>query len=223
VRRVLVTSRSFDEYAAMFAIDATDLSGRVLDCSAGAADFVAVAATRGARAIAVDPAYALAKEALAEQSRAHAEQGRRIAEQFPDRFTWSWYGEPANRDRMRQQALARFITDRVVTPGRYVAGQLPQLPFTDGAFDLAVCSHLMFTWADELGRAWHAAAISELARVARQVRVFPTVMQGAGDPVPFWDRLMQDLAGARLRAELRPVPYEFQAGADHMLVVTSPS
>jgi SAM-dependent methyltransferase len=207
----------------MFAIESTDLSGRVLDCSAGAADFTAMAAQRGARAVAVDPAYALPKDALAEQSRAHAEQGRKIAEQHPDRFTWTWYGEPAKRDRMRQQSLARFVTDRVVAPGRYVAGQLPQLPFTDRAFDLAVCSHLMFTWADELGQAWHAAAMVELARVAREVRVFPTVMQGAGEPVPFWDGLMGDLADAGLRAELRQVPYEFQVGADQMLVVSSVS
>jgi SAM-dependent methyltransferase len=220
---VLVTSRSYDEYVAMFAISPTDLSGRVLDCSAGASDFVAVAAQRGTRVIAVDPSYALAKETLAEQSREHAEQGRKIAEQFPDRFTWTWYGEPANRDRMRQQALARFVTDRVVAPGRYVAGQLPQLPFVDRAFDLAVCSHLMFTWADELGRAWHAAAILELARVAREVRVFPTVMQGAGEPVPFWDGLMDDLAREGLRAGLRKADYEFQVGADQMLVVAAAS
>jgi SAM-dependent methyltransferase len=217
---VLVTSRSFDEYAAMFALDATDLSGRVLDCSAGAADFAAVSAQRGARVVAVDPAYALPKEVLAEQSRAHAEQGRKIAEQHPDRFTWTWYGAPANRDRLRQRALARFVTDRVVAPGRYVAAQLPQLPFADQVFDLAVCSHLMFTWADELGRAWHAAAILELARVAQEVRVFPTVLQGAGEPVPFWDGLMGDLAAAGLRAGLRQVPYEFQVGADRMLVVS---
>jgi hypothetical protein len=97
---------------------------------------------------------------------------------------------------------------------------LPDLPLASAEFDLAVCSHLLFTWADELGRDWHRAAIVELARVAREVRVYPTVMQGAGDPVPFWDALMTDLAGAGLRSELRDVGYRFQVGADRMLVVT---
>jgi hypothetical protein len=49
--------------------------------------------------------------------------------------------------------------------------------------------------------------------------VFPTVMQGPGEPVPFWDELMSTLADAGLRAELRRVPYEFQIGANTMLVV----
>ena len=207
----------------MFAIEPTDLSGRVLDCSSGAAEFTAVAAERGAHAVAVDPAYALSRDALAEQARLDAERGRGIAEQYADRFTWDWYGDPGRRDRLRQQSLARFAIDRVVTPGRYVAGQLPQLPFADGSFDLALCSHLLFTWADVLGCAWHAAALRELARVASQVRVFPTVMQGAGDPVPFWDELMADLARAGLHAQLRRVGYEFQIGADQMLVVTAAS
>lgn len=207
----------------MFALDSTDLSGRVLDCSAGAADFSAIAAQRGARAVAVDPAYALSKDALTDQARIDAGRGRGIAEAYADRFTWDWYGEPERRDRMRQQALARFVTDRVVTPGRYVAGQLPQLPFRDQVFDLALCSHLLFTWADVLGRAWHAAALAELARVAREVRVFPTVVQGPGEPVPFWAELMDDVVEAGLHAELRRVGYEFQVGADQMLVVTASS
>jgi hypothetical protein len=78
---------------------------------------------------------------------------------------------------------------------------------------------LLFTWADRLGLDWHRAALVELARVAREVRVFPTVMQGPGDPVPFWDTLLDDLARTGLRSELRHVPYEFQVGANQMLVV----
>jgi SAM-dependent methyltransferase len=217
---VLVTSRSYDEYAAMFALGSRELAGSVLDCSSGASEFAAVAADRGARTVAVDPAYAMPRERLAEQAREDTERGGDIAQRYADRFTWRWYGGPERRDRMRQQALARFVTDRVVRPQRYVAAQLPQLPFTDDAFDLALCSHLLFTWADVLGRAWHAAALGELARVAREVRVFPTVVQGPGDPVPFWDELMTDLAAAGLTAQLRAVDYEFQVGADRMLVVT---
>lgn len=204
----------------MFALGDAELSGSVLDCSAGAAEFVAVAGSRGARAVAVDPAYALPKERLAEQARDDTERGCGIVGQHADRFTWRWYGGPEERDRMRHQALARFVTDRVMCPGRYVAGQLPQLPFGDAAFDLAVCSHLLFTWADVLGRAWHAAALRELARVAREVRVFPIVLQGAGEPVPFWSDLMGDLDAAGLTSEERRVDYEFQVGADRMLVVS---
>lgn len=218
---MLVTSRSYDEYVAMFALGSQELSGRVLDCSAGAAEFAAVASAGARRVVAVDPAYAMPRTALADQTRDDRERGHAIAAEFPDRFTWRWFGSSERRTTLRQRAMARFLTDVVLSPGRYVAGQLPQLPFRSGAFDLAVCSHLLFTWADQLGREWHAAAIIELARVATEVRIFPTVLQGRGEPVPFWDALMADLDRAGLDARLRRVDYEFQVGADQMLVVTS--
>ena len=38
--------------------------------------------------------------------------------------------------------------------------------------------------------------------------------------MPFWDDLIADLHALGLRTERRRVPYEFQVGADSMLVVT---
>jgi SAM-dependent methyltransferase len=216
-----VTSRSFDEYIAMFDLGRPELSGSILDCSAGVAGFVAVAADQCRRAVAVDPAYAMSRQELAEAGRRDLQLGNAIAAEHPGRFRWDWYGTAERREELRLRALANFLPDLVLHPQRYVAGQLPQLPFRDGAFDLVICSHLLFTWADVLGREWHRAALCDLARVGREVRVFPTVVQGAGEPVPFWDALMGDLREAGLRTELRRVDYEFQVGADQMLVVTS--
>jgi hypothetical protein len=203
----------------MFDLSGSDLTARILDCAAGASSFVAEVNGRGGSAAAADPAYALDRRRLAELGREDLVRGTGIADQHPDRFTFRWYGTKERRGRLRREALARFVTDAVLHPSRYVAGSLPQLPFRDGAFDVALCSHLLFTWADQLGREWHRTAVVELARVARTVRVFPTVVQGRGDPVPFWDELMADLADVGLVAEEREVAYEFQVGANRMLVV----
>ena len=216
---MLVSSRSYDEYLAMFALDAGQLRGRrVLDCSAGASSFVARARRAGCQAVAVDPAYALARDALAQTASDSNRDGRGIAVANADRFTWDWYGSREARDRMRARALAEFVLDYAAGAGRYVAAALPQLPFRAGAFELAVCSHLLFTWADQLGLAWHRAAILELTRVARQVRIFPTVVQGRGEPVPFWAELMADLTAAGVETAQRQVPYEFQIGGNTMLL-----
>jgi SAM-dependent methyltransferase len=220
---VLVTSRAYDEYVAFFDVEVGALRGRrVLDCSAGASSFVARACRNGVSAVAVDPAYAMGRDALAEVAGRGLRDGNLIADRFPGRFTWDWYGSVEARERMRTRALAEFVLDRAEHPARYVTGSLPSLPFPDDAFDLALCSHLLFTWADRLGRDWHLAALRELCRVATEVRVFPTVLQGAGDPVPFWNDLMGHLHALGLRTERRQVPYEFQVGADTMLVVTRP-
>ena len=204
----------------MFDLEPGDLPARILDCSGGVAGFAAEAGRRGSRIVAVDPAYALARDDLAQLGSDDLARGSAIADQYPDRFTFEWYGGPERRLALRKSALAQFLMDLAMNAGHYVAGQLPQLPFRDSSFDLGVCSHLLFTWADQLGLDWHRTALIELSRVATEVRVFPTVMQGPGEPVPFWDQLMADLADAGLRAERRRVPYEFQRNANTMLVVT---
>ena len=97
----------------------------------------------------------------------------------------------------------------------YVAAALPRLPFADASFDLALCSHLLFTWANVFDEAWHEAAIREMARVAGEVRVFPLVHQGSGEPVEFLDALCDRLAAdAGLVARVERVPYAFQLGGD---------
>jgi SAM-dependent methyltransferase len=220
LRLVLVTSRSYDEYVAMFDLGPGDLAGSVLDCCAGAADFVARVRQQGGHAVAVDPVYARPPGELADAARADLDRGAAIADGFPDRFVWDWYGTRERRDTLRRSAVARFLADRSTSPAAYVAGALPRLPFTDAAFDLLVCSHLLFTWADTLGLAWHRAALVEMTRVARQVRVFPTVLQGAGEPVPFWDELMADLGEAGVTSAVRQVGYRLQRTGDRMLVVS---
>ena len=216
-----MTSRAYEEYVAFFALDAEALRGqRVLDCCAGASSFVVRACRDGADAVAADPAYAAAGDELADVGGRGLRDGNAIAAQHPDRFTWTWYGSVEARERMRARALAEFLLDFAEHPARYITASLPQLPFDDGAFDLALCSHLLFTWADQLGHEWHLAALRELCRVATEVRVFPTVLQGAGEPVPFWDDLMEDLRRDGVRTQLRQVPYQFQVGADTMLVLS---
>ena len=104
-------------------------------------------------------------------------------------------------------------------PGTYRAAALPDLPFPDDAFDLALCSHLLFTWSDLLDEAWHEGALDELLRVARQVRVFPLVVQGSGDAVPFLPRLLDRLRDQGHVARVVDVPYEFQRGGNRVLEV----
>ena len=217
---MLVTSRAYDEYVAFFDLSADHLAGkRVLDCSAGASSFVARLSRQGVDAVAVDPAYELPGDRLAEVASAGLRDGNAIAESFPGRFTWRWYGSVEAREKMRTRALAEFVLDLAEHRERYVAASLPSLPFDDDSFDLAVCSHLLFTWADQLGYDWHLASLRELLRVAAEVRVFPTVLQGAGDPVPFWDQLMDQLRADGVTLETRRVDYEFQVAAREMLVL----
>jgi SAM-dependent methyltransferase len=217
---VLISSRSFREYLAMFGLAASDLAGRtVLDVAAGGADFVAAASSLGARAVAVDAAYGVDPDLLSAQLHDNTRTGTAIVDDHPDRFTWAWYGDRAARDEMRSLAAQRFTVDRLEFPGHYVASALPRLPFRDGAADLVLCSHLLFTWSDVLDEQWHRDALVELARVGIEVRVLPLVVQATGDPIPWLPTLCDELRDGGLAVEERQVPYEFQAGADRVLVL----
>jgi hypothetical protein len=215
---MLVTSRSAEEYRAMFDLTGPELAaGPVLDCCAGGAS---LAAQTGGQVVAVDPAYAVGRQGLAERVLASLGAGEEIIDAHRDRFEWSWYGDPRRRAAMRTEAAQRFLADLEANPGRYVAGALPGLPFVARSFELVLCSHLLFTWSDRLDFGWHRAAVAELVRVARrEVRVYPLVVQGTGEPVAFLDELRAELDAAGHRTHVVPVAYRFQRGAHHMLRV----
>ncbi|WP_425307469.1 methyltransferase domain-containing protein [Ammonicoccus fulvus] len=217
---VMVTSRSFDEYAAFFALDPNALPPRIIDVSAGAAGFTAEANRRGSRAVAVDPTYALEAEALTERVRAGITRGQGMIDDNHVRYTYAWYGSAEQRTRLRAAALADFLADRQDHPERYVTGALPRLPFDDDSFDLALCSHLLFTWADVFDEAWHDAALAELLRIAPEVRIFPFALRGAGDAIEFVPRVLDRLRRAGHGVEVRATAYEFQVDVKDVLVLT---
>jgi len=203
----------------MFGLD-FKLGGLVVDCCAGASSFVAELATRGGRGLALDPVYALGLDAVRVAAMQSLAAGAAIVDDHADRFVWDWYGSAARRDVLRSAAAARFVEDIARRPSAYLAAALPWLPLADAAADLVLCSHLLFTWADTLDVSWHRAALAELVRICRrEVRVFPLVVQGTGEPVPLLGTLLDELRTDGHDVVVRDVSYEFQRGAHAMLVI----
>ncbi|MBC6461090.1 hypothetical protein [Actinomadura sp. HBU206391] len=220
---MILTSRSYDEYRSMFDLTDGDLTGVTLDCAGGAAGFVAGAAAGGAEALAADPLYASGALALAERLPVDLAKGYDMISANRERFVWDWYGSVDRHREIRRAAGADFIADLRRRPGRYLAGGLPHLPLADACVDLVLCSHLLFTWARRFDHDWHRTAILEMCRVSRgEVRIFPLVNMGDGEPVDFLDRLRADLETLDgVPSECVRVPYEFQRGADRMLRVSA--
>jgi hypothetical protein len=104
--------------------------------------------------------------------------------------------------------------------GRYVESELPTLPFADQSFDLALCSHLLFLYSEQLGEPFHHQSLSELCRLAGEVRVFPLLALG-GRRSPFIDSTMAHLGAGGHEVSIESVPYEFQRGANEMMRIRS--
>lgn len=218
IGNMLVSSRSFDEYVAMFSLDDADLSSTILDCPAGAASFTAGARKRGALVTACDRVYT-DKQSLMEAARAETIRGNEYVSANAGDFSGTFFRDARHHLEHRLDAVDRFADDCTAHPESYVAGTLPELPFADRSFDLVVSSHLLFTYGDSLDVETHHAYLSELVRVAREeVRVFPLMPMGSPERYPHLDILRRLLAESGIETGIVAVEYEFQRGGNEMLV-----
>ena len=114
-------------------------------------------------------------------------------------------------------SIPKPVLPRPLRPeGRYVAAALPGLPFVEGEFDLALVSHLLFLYSEHLNLDFHRAAVAELLRVAREVRIFP-LLTLERKPSPHVEPICKHVARLGRRRDIEVVPYEFQRGGNRML------
>ncbi len=215
----LISSRSFAEYRAMFALTDADLHGRVLDCPGGGASFTATGTEQGLDVVAVDPVYATPHEELIAQLAGELDRGAAWMRAGADAYEWAFYGDLAGHTRLRRESAQLFVADLRAHPERYLPASLPSLPFADSGVDLVLSSHLLFTYADRLDFSFHLAALKEMARVTRgQVRVYPLVDQNGHPLDDLVAALIAALAAVDLSGRVVEVDYEFQRGARGMLI-----
>ena len=205
----------------MFALTPEDLGRRILDCAAGPASFNAEATARGDEVVSCDPLYEHTREQIRGRIDATYEAVLAKARAASDGFVWQDIGSPEHLGEVRLATMSRFLADfpRGVKEGRYLARALPHLGFPDGALDLALCSHFLFTYSEFFSLDFHVASIEEMCRVAGEARVFP-LLEGYGGTSAHLRPVIDRLRERGYRAEVRKVPYEFQRGGDEMLVVT---
>ncbi len=213
--------RRLDEYAAFFGLSAVPRGWpAILDIGAGPASFAAEATRQGARVVALDPLYRFGGDAIRRRYAATRHDMAAGLERAQRRFVWDFYPSPADVLRRRDEALELFLDDydwgRIC--GRYLAAALPALPLADSSFGLALVSHLLFLYSHELDADFHVEALAELARVAREVRVFP-LLDLEGFRSPHLEAVVAGLAERGLVAEELPVAFEFQKGATSLLRV----
>jgi len=223
LEHVVPWGRSFDEYRRMFALTETDLHRRMLGCGDGPASFNAEAVRRGHRVVSCDPVYRFGRLQIQERIAATCDQVLAQTRLNAHEFVW---GEGIRNveelGQARMAAMRTFMEDfeSGKQAGRYVDAELPNLPFEDGAFDLALCSHFLFLYSEQLGEAFHHAALREMCRVAAEVRVFPLLALGS-ERSPFVDSCVDDLTRVGYHVTIERVPYEFQRGGNEMMRVHS--
>ena len=218
---VVPWGRSFDEYRRMFALTEADLASRILGCGDGPASFNADLTRRGGRVVSSDPLYRFDAAQIQQRIEDTSAEVLAQARQNAHEFVWDdAIPDVEALKRVRMAAMTTFLDDyeRGRREGRYVVAGLPSLPFADGAFDLALCSHFLFLYSQQRDAAFHVASMRELCRVAREVRVFPLLALG-GHASPHVARVTTELQDRGYTVTIERVPYEFQRGGNEMMRV----
>lgn len=216
--RVVPWGRSFDEYRHMFALSEIDLGSRILGCADGPAGFNAETTRRGAPVVSCDPLYGADSGQIRQRIEATFDEVLDQTRRNADEFVWESITSVDELAVLRKSAMEVFLADydEGKTAGRYVEGELPALPFPNRSFDIAVCSHFLFLYSDQLGEAFHVKAVHDLCRVAREVRIFPLLALGSR-PSPYVDTIVEAARNSGCDVSIEVVPYEFQRGGNQMM------
>ena len=82
-------------------------------------------------------------------------------------------GEKSSVQYSKLEGLKAFVND--FNKRDYIFAKLPNLPFENNYFDLALSSHLLFVYDNMLDYEFHKNSILEMLRVSKEVRIFPLV------------------------------------------------
>jgi hypothetical protein len=213
--------RSFEEYVQMFALSERDLSLRILGCADGPAAFNAVMARRGLNVVSCDPLYqfnaAQIRKRIAETYENIIDQTYRNM----DKFVWDRIRSVEELGQKRRAAMDEFLDHyEQRNEGRYVGGELPDLPFESGTFELALCSHFLFLYSPILSLSFHEKAIEAACAVAREVRIFPLLTYD-GETSSYVEPIVRRLQSDGRTVHIESVAYEFQRGGNKMLRICS--
>lgn len=218
--KVVPFGRSLDEYTKMFALSSEDLQKDILGVGDGPASFNAEGTVKGYKITSIDPLYQFDG---AEIKRRFDEVLDNIIDQIiatPNNWVWSYHNNPQELKASRIKTLETFLQDYQLgkQAGRYQGQELPNLDFGDRSYDLALCSHFLFLYSAQCDRDFHIAAIQEMLRVSREVRIFPllTLMQ---ETSPYLDFVIDKFSNWGYLVAIAKVPYELQPGANEMLII----
>jgi len=212
--------RSFKEYRQMFALSDSDLKKKFLGCGDGPAAFNSELSRLGGNVVSVDPLYGENSADISQRIDDIFTTVMNQIEQNKTEFCWSEISSPQELSKIRKHAMDMFLLDYDLgrKQSRYQFGALPKLCFTDNTFDLALVSHLLFLYSEHFDFDWHLQSITELLRIADEVRVFPLLELGS-QPSRHVGPILDALADQNIDFEVRKVDYEFQKGGNEMLVL----
>ncbi|MDJ0534515.1 MAG: SAM-dependent methyltransferase [Xenococcaceae cyanobacterium MO_207.B15] len=221
IDNVFPWGRALAEYTRMFALSEKDLQSSILDCGGGPSSFNSEQYNAGNLVISCDPIYQFTAEQIQNRIQATYPLIMEGLQVNYDKFVWQDITSPEHLAEVRMSAMKKFLNDfpEGLKQGRYLNASLPNLPFTNQQFDIALCSNFLFTYSQEFSLEFHLQSILEMCRVAKDVRVFPLVEIFTGAVSPHLNPIITRLRDRGYQVNIEQVEYEFQINGNQMLHV----
>lgn len=206
---------SLADYQQMFDLTAADLKKHLLDCLPGPNSFNFEVTAKNGSVISVDPLFSLNYDHMADLA---VDYVLAVNSKKTKTLIWQTEEEINNFAKSRCKNMIKFLADydQGLQEKRYLPASLPNLPFADHSFDLALCSHALFI--QDKSPSALVADISEACRVATELRIFP-LLDAAGAVSANLGPVILMLQSLKFGVEVRQVPYCIQPHGNAMLRV----
>ncbi|KTD08652.1 hypothetical protein [Legionella jamestowniensis] len=220
MRKLVLWGHHADEYQEMFHLTDTDKNARILEYGCGPSAVNVELTKQSRQIISADPLFMLDKDTLySKVDLIFADMVERVIRD-QDKFDFSFYGSPQALIHKRREGMKQFFADyeQGKKEKRYYGINDYALPFDNFSFDFALSSHYLFADLDDQDVEFHLKVIKELARVAKEVRIFPLIDRH-NQPSPFLGPVLLGLQQENFGAEVREVAYHLQPSGNAMLRV----
>ncbi|WP_133130285.1 class I SAM-dependent methyltransferase [Legionella yabuuchiae] len=220
MRELVLWGHHVEEYREMFDLSWSDFDKRILEYGCGPSAINSELNESTNHVVSCDPLFTLDKSTLFTKVSLIFDDMVANVKQDQDKFDFSRYNGLESLIAKRRQGIQEFFADyeQGRVESRYVPVKDITLPFADFSFDVALSSHYLFADLDDQDVSFHLKVIKELARVAKEVRIFPLIDRD-GQPSPFLGPVLLGLQQENYGTEVREVQYALQQQGNAMLRV----
>ncbi|ARM35111.1 hypothetical protein [Legionella longbeachae] len=220
MRKLVLWGHSVDEYREMFDLSQEDMNSRILEYGCGPSAVNAQQFQGAHQVVSCDPLFVLDKDTLSSKAIMIFAQMADEVRKEQEQFDFSRNGGLEQLLAYRQEGMKSFFADyeKGKAEGRYLGAADFHLPYSDFSFDFALSAHYLFADLEDQTVDFHLNVIRELARVAKEVRIFPlNDMEGKSSELlgPVLLQLQKNGYGV----EIREVNYHLHQSENAMLRV----
>ena len=220
MRKLVLWGHSVDEYREMFDLSQDEINSSILEYGCGPSAVNYQQTQNAHKVVSCDPLFVLDKDTLSSKAvMIFADMAEQVKKE-QSRFDFSRSGSYESLVAERQEGMRQFFADYASgkAEGRYIGVADYHLPFADFSFDFALSSHYLFADLDEQTVEFHLAVIRELARVAKEVRIFPLIDR-EGNTSEFLGPVLLGLQQENYGVEVREVAFHLHNTGNAMLRV----